>query len=591
MEDAQKVKTDFPLVKTISRDKLIEWFRETLSPKLHTIKELGTGADFCLGVELLFPGCIGKYRIKFDNPSVYEKRQNFKLLQRAFNSLKLNKDVPIEKLEEGNYRETYYFALWFKAFFESNYKNTSNSLKPFQSSTCPVELNMRKSAAGGFRQSTGSSPPKEAEAEIAPELRKSINSGKDTREINSPPQRKRKPFVFAQKIINPRMPTFSRMEQETRKVNKSNKTSEQQKMKALVQQTEELEKAVKDLTERKKVFEKSQADFEKQIESVEETKTKMNAEPDEMNETLIQPDTVKIFDCLEDIKEEDEDETNSIVDVEGKQVNLEIELEQINQVVREQRRIIDALEQQKESKGEQIVTLERIVCELTQAIKELENAKQNQARKIKELEESINVREKPVEGLEQIMNEQLKSLEELTQTKEEQSKKIEDLEQTNNDLSLSNTMLTKSNKAMAVHIEDLEQNYRDITKQNDNLTKCNKELACHYNDLSNENRELNQRNKRLAKNYETILCYSCLDANLYFKQLVKIEKACKRESNNCLRKCINAILNQTKYHPPLAPGSCHRKEHKWLRKSVEPDQTNNNERYHSLTLFENKKSK
>lgn len=559
MEGVQKIKMDFPLVKTISRDKLIEWFRETMSPKLHTIKELGTGADFCLGLEILFPGCIGKQRIKFDNPSVYDRRQNFKLLQSAFNSLKLNKDVPIEKLEEGNYRETYYFALWFKAFFEANYKGTTNALKKFQSSAWLNKNNTRKAAAGGFRQITSCWPPKDGEIESAVDLRNSMNSEKDTSETKSPPQRKRKQFVMSPKVTNPRMSTFSRMEQES---SKSNEISDQRKFKTLAKQTEELEKAMKDLTQCKKVFEEVNVDFVKRAESFDQPNVNLNQDPNVTNDVSKSPLTVNVIECLEDIKEEETDEVKSVEEVELKKVNLEIELDQINQVVKEQQRIINELEQQKDIKDEQITTLEGIVCELTQAIKELETVKRNQALIIKDLHKSIDAQLKPTEDLDQIMNEQLKSLEDLTQLKEEQAKKIEDLEQTNNDMALNNTMLTKSNKAMAVHIEDLEHSYKELGQQNDNLTKCNKELACHYSDLSNENRELHQRNKRLAKNYETILCYSCLDANLYFKQLVKIEKACKREPNNSLRKCINAILNQTKYHPPLAPGSGSRKDYR-----------------------------
>lgn len=108
-------------VKDISKYELLNWFRKYISPDIQNIEELATGADFCLGIEILFPGTIDTKKVKFVDISDYFKRTNFQQLRTALNSINVRKDIPIDDLVKGTFKHNFFFGLWFKAFFDANY--------------------------------------------------------------------------------------------------------------------------------------------------------------------------------------------------------------------------------------------------------------------------------------------------------------------------------------------------------------------------------------------------------------------------------------------------------------------------------------
>ncbi|GAB1600286.1 uncharacterized protein LOC115209593 [Argonauta hians] len=105
-------------VAIISQDKLVEWFRKNISSHIHSVKDLAGGFEFCKGMFMLFPYAINTNKIKSQNLTMYDRHINFKQLQGAFTYINLNKEIPIQKLMEGNLAENYHFGLWFKAFYE-----------------------------------------------------------------------------------------------------------------------------------------------------------------------------------------------------------------------------------------------------------------------------------------------------------------------------------------------------------------------------------------------------------------------------------------------------------------------------------------
>ncbi|CAI9734740.1 microtubule-associated protein RP/EB family member 1-like [Octopus vulgaris] len=108
-------------VKDISKTELLNWFRKYLSPEIQSIEELATGADFCLGMEILFPGTIDIKKVKFVDACDYFRRMNFKQFRNALNTINLKKDIPIDDLIKGTFKHNFFFGLWFKAFFDANY--------------------------------------------------------------------------------------------------------------------------------------------------------------------------------------------------------------------------------------------------------------------------------------------------------------------------------------------------------------------------------------------------------------------------------------------------------------------------------------
>lgn len=108
----------------ISRHDIINWVNDTLETNLVKIEELCTGSVYCQLMDLLFPGTLRKTKVKFNaftSHKDYEFISNFKELQECFKKVKVDKNIPIEKLVKGKYQDNFEFVLWFKKFFDANY--------------------------------------------------------------------------------------------------------------------------------------------------------------------------------------------------------------------------------------------------------------------------------------------------------------------------------------------------------------------------------------------------------------------------------------------------------------------------------------
>ncbi|XP_014787826.1 microtubule-associated protein RP/EB family member 2 [Octopus bimaculoides] len=123
-------------VKDISKNELLNWFRKYLSPDIQNIEELATGADFCLGMEILFPGSIDIRKVKFVDACEYFRRMNFKQFRTALNSINLKKDIPIDDLIKGTFKHNFFFGLWFKAFFDANYNSQPYDILQLRAQYC-----------------------------------------------------------------------------------------------------------------------------------------------------------------------------------------------------------------------------------------------------------------------------------------------------------------------------------------------------------------------------------------------------------------------------------------------------------------------
>lgn len=117
-----KAITVFPNVKAISKKDLLDFIRQYINPQFEAIEDLRTGADFCIGMKVLFPETISLQAIKFgpdlSNISIYN---NFKQLQSAFDKVGVEKDVPMDSIMQGNFQANFYFGQWFMGFFFANY--------------------------------------------------------------------------------------------------------------------------------------------------------------------------------------------------------------------------------------------------------------------------------------------------------------------------------------------------------------------------------------------------------------------------------------------------------------------------------------
>ncbi|XP_075877688.1 microtubule-associated protein RP/EB family member 2 isoform X1 [Nelusetta ayraudi] len=106
---------------TMSRHDITAWVNDILCLNYTKVEQLSSGAAYCQFMDLLFPGCIGLKKVKFQAKLEHEYIHNFKVLQASFKRMNVDKIIPVEKLVKGRFQDNLDFIQWFKKFFDANY--------------------------------------------------------------------------------------------------------------------------------------------------------------------------------------------------------------------------------------------------------------------------------------------------------------------------------------------------------------------------------------------------------------------------------------------------------------------------------------
>ncbi|XP_065719365.1 microtubule-associated protein RP/EB family member 1 [Drosophila suzukii] len=138
----------------MSRHDMLQWVNNMVQGHFKKIEELCSGAAYCQMMEMIFPNCINLKRVKMTAKLEHEYLHNLRLFQEAFNRLKVDKAVPIDRLIKGRFQDNFEFLQWFKKFFDSqapgleNIKSLANApvnkpIKPrvFAKEQSPVNAN------------------------------------------------------------------------------------------------------------------------------------------------------------------------------------------------------------------------------------------------------------------------------------------------------------------------------------------------------------------------------------------------------------------------------------------------------------------
>ncbi|XP_020776200.2 microtubule-associated protein RP/EB family member 3a isoform X2 [Boleophthalmus pectinirostris] len=108
-------------VNNMSRHDMLAWVNDSLQLNYSKIEQLCSGAAYCQFMDYLFPGCLLLKKVKFQARLEHEFIQNFKILQKAFQRMSVEKIIPVERLVKGRFQDNFEFVQWFKTFFDANY--------------------------------------------------------------------------------------------------------------------------------------------------------------------------------------------------------------------------------------------------------------------------------------------------------------------------------------------------------------------------------------------------------------------------------------------------------------------------------------
>uniref|UniRef100_M4B8M7 Calponin-homology (CH) domain-containing protein n=1 Tax=Hyaloperonospora arabidopsidis (strain Emoy2) TaxID=559515 RepID=M4B8M7_HYAAE len=104
----------------VGRKEILDWINSLCGVSLAKVEQTCTGAVACQILDAMYPGKVQMSKVDWSANKDYEYIQNYKVLQKAFVQLKIDKHVEVDRLVRGKYQDNLEFMQWFKAFYERN---------------------------------------------------------------------------------------------------------------------------------------------------------------------------------------------------------------------------------------------------------------------------------------------------------------------------------------------------------------------------------------------------------------------------------------------------------------------------------------
>ncbi|RHY05651.1 hypothetical protein DYB37_004053 [Aphanomyces astaci] len=104
----------------VGRKDILDWVNATCALSLTKVEQTCTGAVACQILDAIYPGKVQMSKVDWSANKDYEYIQNYKILQKTFTTLKIDRHIEVDKLIRGKYQDNLEFMQWYKRFYELN---------------------------------------------------------------------------------------------------------------------------------------------------------------------------------------------------------------------------------------------------------------------------------------------------------------------------------------------------------------------------------------------------------------------------------------------------------------------------------------
>lgn len=109
----------------VGRKEILDWLNGVCETSLSKVEQTCNGAIACMLLDAIYPGKVPMNKVDWSANKDYEYVQNYKILQKCFTTLKIDKFIEVDRLIRGKYQDNLEFMQWFKRFYELNASGAS----------------------------------------------------------------------------------------------------------------------------------------------------------------------------------------------------------------------------------------------------------------------------------------------------------------------------------------------------------------------------------------------------------------------------------------------------------------------------------
>lgn len=104
----------------VGRKEILDWINGVCQTSLTKVEQTCTGAIACMILDAIYPGKVPMSKVDWSAKVDYEYVQNYKVLQKCFTNMKIDRHIEVDRLIRGKYQDNLEFMQWFKRFYELN---------------------------------------------------------------------------------------------------------------------------------------------------------------------------------------------------------------------------------------------------------------------------------------------------------------------------------------------------------------------------------------------------------------------------------------------------------------------------------------